>query len=102
MTPPATATCLHLVLSASPTALACCRDLAAAGDTVLFADEGVLHLLDGEVISRWPSGCELVVSAPCLAARGPDDIARAAGVPAFDDSGFADLLRRHPHCLSWT
>ena len=101
MTTPATVTCLHLLLSASPTALACCHDLAAAGDTVLFADEGVLHLLDGGGISGWPSGCELIISAPCLAARGLDDAARATGVTVLDDRGFAGLLRRHPRCLSW-
>lgn len=95
------ASCLHLLLSASPAALARCHELAAAGDTVYFADAGVVHLLGG-ADALAPAGCATVFAAPCLAARGLGPAAAALGVATVDDAGFAELLRRHARCLCWT
>jgi len=97
----ASTTCLHLLLSASPAVLARCLALAEAGDTLYFADAGVVHLLE-DVQGLAPQGCPVVFAAPCLAARGLGPAARAVGALAVDDAGFAELLRRHARCLSWT
>jgi len=94
-------TCLHLLLSASPAVLARCLALSEPGDTLCFADAGVLHLLE-DVRGLAPDGCAVVFAAPCLAARGLGPAARTAGALAVDDAGIAELLRRHARCLSWT
>jgi len=98
---PAAPTCLHLLLSASGETLARCRRAAAPGDTVICLDDGVMLLLDEAVATRFSADIEVLVSAPCAAARGLEPAARSRGVTLADDAVVAQRLRRHARCLSW-
>lgn len=96
-----TGRCLHLVLGAGDEALDSCRRCCDPGDSILFLDAGVMHLLT--------SGPGIVgehVQSICFAgadvdARGLGKMAHDAGVRLLSDQEFPGLLADHDHCLSW-
>jgi sulfur relay protein TusB/DsrH len=92
---------LHLVLGAGSGAFDACRSRCAAGDTVLFLDDGVRRLMTGDAGRLLPPGVALFYSAPDLAARGLAEAAAEARARLLDDDGIPALLARHRHCLSW-
>lgn len=97
----ATATTLHLVLSAGPRALDACRARCEPGDAVLFLDDGVNRLPDGAPGEALPDGVAVLFSLPDLEARGLGEAARGLQLDTLQDDDFPALLERHRHCLSW-
>lgn len=95
-------TCLHLVVAAGDRALGDCLAQSRQGDTILFLDAGVLHLLDDRTACGGESGPALLFAAADLEAHGLLASARAAGVHIAGDAGFGGLLAAHGHCLTWT
>jgi sulfur relay protein TusB/DsrH len=94
-------TALHLVLSSGPRALEACRARCEPGDAVLFLDEGVNRLLDGEPGGALPDGIAVLFSWPDLEARGLAEAAQRQRLKTLQDDDFPALLERHRHCLSW-
>jgi sulfur relay protein TusB/DsrH len=94
--------CLHLLTGASREALEDCLAHAAAGDTVLFIDAGVLQLLRARSGALGSPGVELCFAEADLAAQGLVELARQAQVDVIDDAAFCALLQAHGHCLTWT
>jgi len=94
--------CLHLVAGASAAALEDCLAHIAPGDSVLFLDAGVLHLLRANRVGWVPDGVAVQFAVVDLRAHGLLDLAARAGVPAVDDPSFCALLSAHRHCLTWT
>ena len=92
---------LHIVLGAGPAALDRCLRCCAAGDTILFMDGGVGHLMTLESVDSIPGGVTTAYSGPDLRARGLEELARSRGVMVLDDSDLPALLLRNTHCLSW-
>jgi sulfur relay protein TusB/DsrH len=92
---------LHLVLAAGTGAFAACRARCAAGDSVLFLDDGVRQLLLGEPGKLLPPGVAVYYSQPDLLARGLAAPAKESRVRILQDEGFSALLESHGHCLSW-
>jgi len=95
------ATCLHLLAGAGRQALDDCLSQAEEGDSVLFLDAGVLHLL---TIPQQPSGSSAVASfyaAADLRAHGLLELARREGADIIDDAAFCQLLASHQHSLTW-
>lgn len=99
--PAAPGSCLHLVVGAGVEALDDCLLHSQARDTLLFLDAGVLHLLR-DASAPVVGLAEAHFAAADLQAHGLLDLARRSGVSVIDDAGFCELLRRHPHCLTWT
>jgi hypothetical protein len=95
-------TCLHLVVAAGGRALEDCLARSLRGDTILFLDAGVLHLLDARTTCGGESGPALLFAAADLEAHGLLACARAAGVHIAGDADFGGLLAAHGHCLTWT
>ncbi|MEE4218343.1 MAG: DsrH/TusB family sulfur metabolism protein [Xanthomonadales bacterium] len=92
---------MHLVFSAGQGAFEACRKASAAGDTVVFLDNGVRQLLLGEPGKLLPPGVAVYYSEPDLQARGLASPARDLQVRTLKDGAFPSLLENHPHCLSW-
>ena len=94
--------CLHLVVSASESAVGDCLVHCLEGDSIVFLDHGVMHLLgidDGkEILSRHQVSFSIVD----LQARGLAGTARRLEVRLKDDRAIARLLLTHDHCLTWT
>jgi sulfur relay protein TusB/DsrH len=94
-------TCLHLVVRSSTEAMDRCRSQFTEGDTVVFLDDGVIHLCAAVRESFGHSLPDSCFSDVDLDARGLLQAARAAGAKVVCDSGFVDLLRKHDFCLTW-
>ena len=92
---------LHLVQSVGTGGFAACRARCAAGDSVLFLDDGVRQLLLGEPGRLLPPGVAVYYSQPDLQARGLASVADEARVRMLADGDFSALLESHAHCLSW-
>ena len=67
---------------------------------MLFLGDGVTLLADAPGEPSWPPQGSLF-SREDLDARGLLPVARREGRVLMEDSGFAPLLRRHDHCLTW-
>lgn len=94
-------TCLHLVVAPDDRPLRDCLAMSQPGDTILFLDGGVLHLLDPAPGDRSESSPALVFAIADLEARGLLASARAAGARTADDAAFCTLLAAHGHCVTW-
>lgn len=94
-------TCLHLVVAAGARALGDCLALSGQGDTILFLDAGVLHVMDAATASGGEPGPAFVFAAADLEAHGLLASARRAGADIVGDDEFARLLAAHRHCLTW-
>ena len=92
---------LHLVVSAGTGAFAACRARCAAGDSVLFLDDGVRQLVLAEPGKLLPPGVAVYYAGPDLDARGLASVADGASVRVVKDEDFPALLESHGHCLSW-
>ena len=94
--------CLHLLAGGGRAAFEECRPFCSPGDTVLFLDAGVLHLLGDAPGDLVDAGVASAFVAADLAAQGLARAAAEEGVQVVDDAALAELLRRHVHCLTWT
>ena len=92
---------LHLVYTAGQGGFSACRSACAAGDVVLFIDNGVRQLLLGEPGRLLPPGVAVHYSKPDLEARGLLRTAQDAQVRILEDGEFTALLVNHRHCLGW-
>ena len=97
----ATDRCLHLVAGSGQACLQQALAHAAAGDSLLFIDAGVLHLLRAASEETVPAGVEMAFLAADLEAQGLRDFAERAGVRVLPDAALAGLLVEHRLCLSW-
>jgi sulfur relay protein TusB/DsrH len=93
--------CLHLVVAAGHRALRDCLSLCRPGDSVLFLDAGVLHLLGPRPEGNPETTPALLFAVADLEAHGLLASARAAGARTADDADFCALLAAHGHCLTW-
>lgn len=92
--------CLHLVVRSSVEALANCRTQLEEGDTVLFLDDGVMHILaEGRDALDAPFQ-ESYFSAADLLARGVLPLLSDTS-KALPDTEIAGLLLAHDFCLTW-
>lgn len=96
------ARCLHLVAGSGPSCLRQALAHAAPGDSLLFIDAGVLHLLRAAGGESVPDGVETAFLAADLDAQGLRRAAERAGVRVLPDAALAGLLGEHRLCLSWT
>lgn len=101
MNPPS-ARCLHLVAGSGQACLQQALAHAAPGDSLLFIDAGVLHLLRAAGEETVPDGVEAAFLAADLDAQGLRALAERAGVAVVPDGALAGLLGEHRLCLSWT
>lgn len=93
--------CLHLVVKSSKDALERCLSQFETGDSVMFLDDGVMHIAGNHGAAFEPlfkNGC---FSAADLEARGLGTFADESGIRVIQDLDFLDLLRNHPLCLTW-
>ncbi|MBT8048658.1 MAG: hypothetical protein HKN57_02540 [Xanthomonadales bacterium] len=93
--------CLHLVVTSSTDALGQCRAQFNAGDSVLFLDDGVMHITDDDSADSRTVFDSAFFSAEDLAARGLARLAAVPGIRTISDPEFDGLLARHAFCLTW-
>jgi len=94
------ACCLHLVAAAGRDVVDACLAQVAPGDTVVFLDAGVLHVLQPPVSPASAAGAMLFADAD-LRAHGLLEAARDAQAGVIDDAGICALLVQCRHCLTW-
>jgi len=78
-----------------------CLAQADEGDTVLFLDDGVMHLVNDISRPFRPPFTEYGFSAVDLEARGLSGLAQATGAASLTDSKIAGLIQAHDFCLTW-
>ena len=93
--------CLHFVVSATPSALTDGLNCRVDGDSMVFIDAGVMHLVAESGLQIDLNSPGLAFSREDLEARGLLRVARDRGVKILDDRGMVALLRNHEHCLTW-
>ena len=94
-------TSLHLVASSSSSALTDCLRQAMNGDSIVFIDAGVMHLVLNQEKGVEFTKPGIRFSYADLEARGLTAMARNRGVEILDDRATACLLLSHDHCLTW-
>jgi len=95
-------TCLHLIVSTGESAMSDCLQQCCEGDSIVFLDVGVLHLLGSLEQSALPDNVNVCFSLEDLQARGLLETANRQGVQVKDARAVASLLLEHEHCLTWT
>jgi len=98
--PETTSRCLHLVAGAGRDALDDCLAQLAPGDSVVFLDAGVLHLLRSSAALPGAAS-EVFYTDADLRAHGLLEAARRARAGVVDDAGVCALLAQYEHCLTW-
>jgi sulfur relay protein TusB/DsrH len=94
--------CLHLLAAAGGEARQACLANCRPGDTLLLLDAGVFQLPGAEGALAGAGVDRVCFLAADLRAHGLESVAAGAGFEVVDDTEFPELLRRHPHCVTWT
>jgi sulfur transfer complex TusBCD TusB component (DsrH family) len=68
------------------------------GDTVLFLDDGVMHIACDNLDLSCTPASEFFFSAVDLEARGLSGLPRAG---VLTDADIAELIQAHTFCLTW-
>ena len=93
--------CLHMVARSSLDALERCRAHCCDRDDVLFIDDGVMHLARTAREQEEAGGANGYYLAADVEARGLTGLTGGPGVKLIVDREFAQVLRKHNHCLTW-
>jgi len=93
--------CLHLLLSNDPEALAQCKAACKLEDTIVLADRATICLIEPGLLNADLSSTRIYCLKADLQAQGLAEKNLVADVTIINDADLIDLLYQHQHCLSW-
>jgi sulfur relay protein TusB/DsrH len=100
LTPLANA-CLHLLFSHNGDCVRDCLAQFGEGDSLILLNTGVLLLLDPAWMHDLPDETTVYAIDADVQAHGLAEVQGSTGSVLIDDAGWARLVMKHAHCLSW-
>ncbi|MDZ4728746.1 MAG: DsrH/TusB family sulfur metabolism protein [Xanthomonadales bacterium] len=93
--------CLHLLFSHATDAVQACLSHCLKGDSVVLLNTAVILLLDDAWKEAMVAGVSIHALQAEVLAQGMSELADSSDYQLISDAGWAGLVMRYSHCLSW-
>lgn len=99
--PTAKQSCLHLLFSHATDTVQACLSHCLEGDSVVLLNTAVILLLDDAWKEAMVAGVSIHALQADVLAQGMFELVGNSDYQLISDPGWAELVMRYSHCLSW-